>query len=296
MPANHAAPLRTIGAMFANVSTLLISVGQAAQAGHGRVRRAGPRRPAAPLDRRDQRGLLPAHERAGAQPDIDLERELGVQHGRAEVAVLRGLADRLAQPGNGERVLRAAVDVAGARPDRVGRDRHALEHPVRVALEHGAVHERAGIALVRVADHDLGRAGRLGDGVPLEPGRVPGAAPAAQAAGGDLVAHLGGRPRGEHLAQGLVAAVRDGVLEALGVHEAGPFRDDPDLAGEERRGLVAFAAGPGGPQRGHQRLDRLGRDVREHVARLGNLDERAARAQAEAADPLHRDVGQALRR
>ena len=38
--------------------------------------------PAAALDRRDQRGLLAAHERAGAEPHLDVEAELGVEDGR----------------------------------------------------------------------------------------------------------------------------------------------------------------------------------------------------------------------
>ena len=263
----------------------------------GRAGRAGPTRPGTAgagrgVPRPPSIDAISAvsspHTNAPAPSRTSTSNENWVSmHGRAEVAVLRGLADRLAQPGNGERVLRAAVDVAGARADRVGRDRHALEHPVRVALQHGAVHERAGVALVGVADHDLGRARRLGDRVPLEPGRVPGAAPAAEAAGGDLVAHLGGRPRREHLAQGLVAAVRDGIVEALGVHEAGSVRrrsrtwrakNGAGLVALRRRaGCVRSAAITGSTASGVT--------WREDVAGLGDLDERAARAQARGSRP-----------
>ena len=63
--------------------------------------------------------------------------------------------DRVAQAGDRERVLRAAVDVALGGVDRERGDRHALEDPERVALEDAAVHERAGVALVRVADDVL---------------------------------------------------------------------------------------------------------------------------------------------
>ena len=50
----------------------------------------------------------------------------------------------------------------------------------------------------------------------------------------------------QHVAQRLVAAVGDGVVEALGVDHARALGHDPDLAGEERRGLVALVARPGG--------------------------------------------------
>ncbi len=152
------------------------------QAGDGRIR--GPRggRPAAALDRGDESRLLAADERAGSEPDVDLERELGVHDGGAEVAGPDRVPDRLADPADDERVLAPAVDVAEAGADRVRRDRHPLEDPVRVALEDAPVHERARVALVGVADDVLRGAGGLGDGVPLEAGRVAGAAAAAQPA------------------------------------------------------------------------------------------------------------------
>ena len=59
------------------------------------------------------------------------------------------------QPLDGQRILGAHVDVALLRAHGVGRDRHALQHAVRIAFEHAAIHERAGIAFVRVADHVL---------------------------------------------------------------------------------------------------------------------------------------------
>ena len=64
MPANQSAPLRMIGATLANVSTLLISVGQAPQPALRRERRARTRRAALALDRGHQRRLLAADERA----------------------------------------------------------------------------------------------------------------------------------------------------------------------------------------------------------------------------------------
>ena len=45
--------------------------------------------------------------------------------------------------------------IALLRADRVAGDGHAFEHAVRVALQDAAVHERAGVALVAVADDVL---------------------------------------------------------------------------------------------------------------------------------------------
>ena len=49
----------------------------------------------APLDRVDQRRLLAADERAGAEPDLDVEREIRAQDVLAEQAVRPGILDGL---------------------------------------------------------------------------------------------------------------------------------------------------------------------------------------------------------
>ena len=64
--------------MLAKVSTLLMSVGRPHSPATAGIRRPRARRAAPALDRRDQRGLLAADERAGAEPDVDLEGELRV--------------------------------------------------------------------------------------------------------------------------------------------------------------------------------------------------------------------------
>ena len=87
------------------------------------------------------------------------------------------------KPLDGQRIFGAHVDVAFAGADGVGGDGHAFEHAVRVALEHAAVHEGAGIAFVGVAD-DVFRVVPvgLGDRAPLQAGGKAGAAASAQAA------------------------------------------------------------------------------------------------------------------
>src|SRR5690606_34304962 len=76
-----------------------------------------------------------------------------------------------------------AIDVAVACPDRIGADDHALDHGVRVALQHAAVHERTGITLVGVADHVLGCIRHGARDRPLLAGRKTRASPSTQAGG-----------------------------------------------------------------------------------------------------------------
>ena len=42
--------------------------------------------------------------------------------------------------------------IALGRTDGIGGNQHAFEHAVRIAFEHAAIHERAGIAFVGIAD------------------------------------------------------------------------------------------------------------------------------------------------
>ena len=151
----------------------------------------------------------------------------------AEQAELARLADGHVQALDRQRVLRAAVDVALARADRVARDRHAFEQAVGVALDDAAVHEGAGVALVRVADHVLGLPGRAAGELPLQAGRETGPAAAAQAGGLHLGQHLGrGHPL-EHLAEGRVAVAGDVLADVLRVDHAAVAQRDALLLGVE---------------------------------------------------------------
>ena len=74
----------------------------------------------------------------------------------------------------------------------------------------------------------------LGHGAPLEARGVAGAAAAAQPAAPMISSRTSvERHLGEDLAQGLIAAVGDVVIEALGIDEAEVLRGDPDLLLEE---------------------------------------------------------------
>ena len=102
------------------------------------------------------------------------------------------------QPLDGDGVLGPDVDVALVGPHGVARDGHGLQNGMGVALQHRAVHERAGIALVGVAAdvlHPVG-AHRVGGELPLFARGEARAAPAPQAGGQHLsLIHIcGGQP------------------------------------------------------------------------------------------------------
>ena len=109
---NQAGPLETMGAMLYQVSTLLMLVGLPVQALLGRERRTRPRPAGEAFERRDQRGLLAAHEGAGAFHQLDIEVEAAAQDVVAQHARLPGLLDGAVQAVHGQRVLGAHVDDA----------------------------------------------------------------------------------------------------------------------------------------------------------------------------------------
>ena len=105
-----------------------------------------------------------------------------------------------------------------------------------VALQHGAVHKRAGVALVGVADHILLVGLILPCGVPFEPGGEARAAAAPQPGDAHLFNDLLGRHGGDRLLCGLVAAGGYVLFDVLGIDNAAVAQHDALLLGKE--GLV----------------------------------------------------------
>ena len=109
---------------------------------------------------------------------------------------------------------------------------HALDDGMRTALHGGAVHERAGVALVAVADDVLGEVVVAGGRAPLAPRGKARAALAAQAGlldfGDDFVRRHGKRPL-----EALVAAARTVGVEVERVDDADVGQDDLVLHGVE---------------------------------------------------------------
>ena len=88
-----------------------------------------------------------------------------------------------------------------------------------IALQHGAVHERAGVALIGVAADILHIALALPGKEPLLPGGEAAAAAPAQAAVLDGLDDLiGGHPR-QHTAQCLVAVHGNVLVDIFGVND-----------------------------------------------------------------------------
>ncbi len=130
------------------------------------------------------------------------------------------------------------------RADRVSRDGHAFEHAVRVALQHAAVHERAGIAFVRVADDIFFRAGRFGDRAPFEAGGKARAAATAQAAFDHGFNDLLRRHFVQHLVQRLIAVRRDVAFDAFRIHDAAVGEHDGKLFREKRGVRISLGRRP----------------------------------------------------
>ena len=155
--------------------------------------------------------------------------DAGARAARARSAWRIAVSSRATASGYSART----VDVALAGADGVGGDRHALEHPVRVALQDAAVHERAGVALVGVADHVLLRAGGLGDRAPTS-GRSGSRRRRGRAGRCAMISstHLGRRQLGQRrrAAPGSRRAATV-VLEALGVDPPGVLGRRPGPGG-----------------------------------------------------------------
>ena len=108
----------------------------------------------------------------------------------ADQALGLGLGDGRLEPLDGQGILGADVDVGLRGPDGVGGDGHAFQQAMRIALDHGPIHERPGIAFVGVADQVLLLAAGVAGELPLRAGGKTSAAPAAQSAGLDHLADL----------------------------------------------------------------------------------------------------------
>ena len=263
----------------------------------GGVGRAHGGHAAVALDGAHERGLLAADKGAGALLDHEVEVQTAAQDVLADDAVGARLVDGLMQRLDRQRVLGADVDIAAAGADGARRDQHAFEQAVRVALDHGAIHKGAGVALVGVADEELHAAGLLVADLPLGAGGEAGAAAPAQPCVLDGLDDFVGR-HGQGQAQRLVAVVGEIIVERMRVDDAAELRRYLDLAAEKGVILaVGLAAhGPIGGGGGwltevavEQRVDgrRLDRAVEDRLVALDDLDERLAVTGADTAGALH---------
>ena len=144
------------------------------------IRGSRPGHSSPALDRRDQRGFLAADKRPRAELEVYVEIKSCAEDIRAQQSPAAGFVDCISQPLDREGIFGAHVDVALIRADRIAADGHSFDQAERVALDCAAVHERAGVALVGIADH-IALLGRELDALPpLEARRIPAAAAAPQ--------------------------------------------------------------------------------------------------------------------
>jgi hypothetical protein len=129
--------------------------GHAEKARYRREGRTRARHAALALDALHERGFFAADEGASAHLEHDFQVETAAQNVLAQQSVFGRLGNRGLETLDGQRVLGANVDVGLAGANGVGRDDHAFQQAVGIALGHRTVHERAGIALVGIADEVL---------------------------------------------------------------------------------------------------------------------------------------------
>ena len=160
---------------------------------------------------------------------------------------------------------------------------------MRVAFENAAVHERAGVAFIRIADHVFLGQRLARHQFPFEAGGITRSAAAAQTA----AAYLGDDFAGSHFRdgaeQGPVAAGGDVIGNSFRVGMARVGEDDSPLAGIERmvrrNGPHRAATDEGGCIGGrHAGGDRV---------RPGTADERTLAAESHAAGTGNFDLSRA---
>ena len=155
-----------------------------------------------------------------------------------------------------------------------------------IAFEHAAIHERARIAFVGVADDILLRAYRFRDRAPLQPGWVSSTAASAQAAFGDLVDHLARGHLRQRFDQSGVAVCGDIVLNAVRVDYARILQHDLFLPLKERNVGRTNKPGDGALIEAVENRHAVGGFdlLIEHA--IAGRDQRTLRAQSHAANAL----------
>ena len=209
---------------------------QAVLNGSGRLDTGHP--PVA-LDGGGQGTAFAADKGAGAHVHMDTEGEVCAHDVVAQQAVFLRLGDSGLQAADGQGIFGADIDIALITAHAQARDHHALQHAVGVALHNRAVHERAGVALIAVADHILLLCLLPPGAFPLAARGESAAAPAPETGVGDGLADL----LVSHFKQGLfkagVAALGDILLNILGIAAAAVLQYYPVLALVEGNVLLA---------------------------------------------------------
>ena len=243
-------------------------------------RRLVPRLAAVPFHALDERRLLAEDVTARRSEHFDVKPPARAARVRSDQAGVAQALDLTADD-----LLLGAVLVADEHPAFFGADRehaeqHALEHQVRLGGEDVPVFERAGLGLVGVADHILGRRVLRRHQVPLAAGREPGAAHAAQPAVLERSDDLTGiQVAGQHRCEDPIAVLS---------HRVRIVRPSSAAVGGTGRCGVVAVRGRRFLRDRHRRVRRVHRD-RRLVHRAGRRD--VAPAEAGSLDELDVGVG-----
>src|SRR5262249_10809585 len=148
---------------------------------------------------------------------IDTKLEAAVEDPTAQQVLPFGLVDGGSQALDRKSVFAPNVNKALSRSDGISGDGHAFQNAVRIALQHAAIHECAGVTFIGIANDVLHGRDLLRHQVPLEPGRVASATSASQAARLYFFDHVPRGHSGKRFGERLVAARGDVVDNSLGV-------------------------------------------------------------------------------
>ena len=231
------------------------------------------------LDRVEQRRLLAADVRAGADTQVDVEALPGPGDVVTEQAGNPRPVDGGAQAVGGHRVFAADVEPSLFGADGGAGDRHGLDQRERIALHDNPVLEGPGLGLVGVAHQVAGSPLLVGHATPLDARREGCTATTGEAGGGHLLDNPVGA-HGECSLERPVAAVGPVVVEAPGIDDAHPG-EQPQVG---RAHLGQADRGGGGATRdrhGHL-VDTAGCNRDVVVAAALDQDGGAALALAEA--------------
>ena len=171
-------------------------------------------------------GLLAADECACTESYVEVKIEAAVEYVFAEQPELAGGVNGYLKSLDRYGILRADVDVALGGAGGVAAYGHGLDDAVRVALKHGAIHERAGVALVGVADDIFLIRLILSREAPLESGRESAAASAAKAGVLDYLDDLVRGVFGQALCESLIAVHGYVFVDIFGVDDAAVAQRD----------------------------------------------------------------------
>ncbi len=177
----------------------------------------------------DQGGFFTADERAGAEANVDLEAEIAAQNVFAQQTCRAGLGQGGFQTVDRQRIFRADVDIPLAGADGVSGQTHAFDDAVRIAFHDRAIHERARVAFIGVADNKFLRAGIAFREGPFLPGGETCAAAAAQAGSFHRVDDILGRHLGQGFADGLVTAIGDIFFDFFRIDQTAIAQRNPFL-------------------------------------------------------------------